>query len=1119
MMVVAGGLICDIPGVAQNVGGRLSGRATDPSGAVVPGVQVVTRNTSTNVSATTETNESGYYAIQLPIGVYEVTASHPGLESVAQQNVTITVGGDVGLDFVLKPATARTVVEVQAQATPLITPNEAGVTITVQPDLLNDFPIEISGATRNSAEFLAMVPGYTGSTFSANLNGGNGFDQEILIDDTWEAPCGFCTGNQSQMIVPSFAVQEFQVISNNVDAQYGRTSTGAIKFAFKSGSNAFHGDAFEYNRNEAYDARNFFAPTVGLDRQNEFGGEIGGPIRRNKTFFYGYYDGFRYSTTSTGVISSVLTPAMKAGDFSAAGIPPIYDPATTAPNGSGGFSRQQFSYNGQLNVIPPNSPELSSVSRYYASLLPPPNLPGIVNNYLGWSSYLNNSDTYLVKIDHSFSNTSQLSASYSWWTNPIGSPLNTSFGPNVSEWYETQHGDRAIVNWNKSLSGDKLNHFLAAFNLFYFVQYHAGQKSVNVGNGGNALAGLTGVAQGASAAISVGPYFLNSGGGLNKIAHSDGEIADDFSWLRGSHQMQFGVQVTNFYTIGLQFTFDPYGVFSFSPTETGLPTDFANTGYVAASYLLGQVDSVTFGQEPSQAWIQTYRALYAQDKWKIRHNLTLSYGLRWDYDAPIATRDNNIANLDPTLANPGAGFLPGALVFAGFGPGQAGKRQFANYWHKGFGPRLGLTYALSPKTVFRGAYGVMYSGNSGPAIFLNQQGYFTNATLSTLNGGVTPAFDWQSGVPAVPLGPYFTPTFANGGSTSYMQPNGARLPMIQNWNIGLEKQLKTGVVIDASWVGTASHHLLNGALDYNQLNPVYLTLGSELYDSLSASQPVPGITLPWAGFSGTVAQALRPLPQYQGITLSSDPIGNGTYNALQVRAQQKLSHGLAYLITYAVSKDLTDAPGFGGGAFLGATQNYYNMRAEKSIAPWNQVQTFGAAYSYDLPVGKGKWLNFKTPIMNKVLGEWKTTGFFSAASGSPIGVYTELSLPAIGGLRANLNKGVPILLNHNNGTFNPWIDTYLNINAFSAPAPFTFGNTGPELPSTRTFGGYGMNAALLKTIPLTERVGLVLKGEFFGVLNHNIFGGPITDINNPAFGQIWSASGNRTGQMSMTLKF
>jgi hypothetical protein len=195
------------------------------------------------------------------------------------------------------------------------------------------------------------------------------------------------------------------------------------------------------------------------------------------------------------------------------------------------------------------------------------------------------------------------------------------------------------------------------------------------------------------------------------------------------------------------------------------------------------------------------------------------------------------------------------------------------------------------------------------------------------------------------------------------------------------------------------------------------------------------------------------------------------------------------------------------------------MRAEKSIAPWNQPQTFFAAYSYDLPAGKGKWLNIGSPVLDKILGEWKTTGYFNAAPGSPIGITTELSLPAIGGVRASYNKGVPKLVDYNNSTFNPFMDTYLNINAFSAPAPFTFGNTGPELPNIRTFGGYGMNAALLKTVPLTERVGLVLKGEFFGVLNHNIFGGPITDINSPAFGQIWSASGNRTGQMSMTLKF
>src|SRR5579885_1990378 len=381
VLIVESGLT-SLPGFAQNPGGRVSGQITDPSGAAIPDVQIKARDVSTNVVSMTRSNASGYYLLQLPVGIYEISASATGFRQVVRQNVAVTVGADVGIDFHLQLATSRTVVQVQGQVSPLITPNESSVQTTVGNDLVSTLPVEVAGGMRNSADFLKLTPGYQGNSFEANLNGGDGLDQEVLIDGA------------------------------NVDAQYGRTSTGAIKYVFKSGTNQFHGSAFEYNRNEVYDSRNFFAANRGLDRQNEFGAELGGPIRRDKTFFYGYYDGFRYTNSNPATFYSVLTPAMKAGDFTAVGIPPIYDPATTTANGEGGFTRQQFSCNGVLNVICPD--RISSISAHFAALFPNPNLPGLTNNYIGTSTTVNNSDQFLVKIDHNISSGSLLSGSFSF---------------------------------------------------------------------------------------------------------------------------------------------------------------------------------------------------------------------------------------------------------------------------------------------------------------------------------------------------------------------------------------------------------------------------------------------------------------------------------------------------------------------------------------------------------------------------------------------------------------------------------------------------------------------------------------------------------------------------------
>lgn len=1107
-LIGPGELLC------QQSGGRISGQVADPSGAAVPDAQVEAKHIATNVVTAAKSNTSGYYTIQLPVGVYEIRVSHPGFSTTVQQNVTVTVGADVGLNVALVIASQTTTVNVTETVVPLITPDEASGSTTVESALVANMPVEVSGGMRNSADFLRITPGYQGTSFSARLNGGVGLDQEVMVDGVNVSPVGFGTGIQgAQMTVPSFAVQEFQVVGTNIDAQYGRTSSGAIKYAFKSGTNDFHGSAFEYLKNTDFDARNYFAPIRGLDRQNEFGSEIGGPIKKDKTFFYGYYDGFRFSQSNPATFYSLLTPAMKTGDFSAPGIPAIYDPTT----------QTQFSCAGVQNVICPD--RISPISASFMALLPDPNLPGLTNNYKGTSSTTNNSDQFLVKIDQELHPGSSISGSYSFMTEPtstvgaFGTPLSGSIAGN--------HGTRIIFNWTEAISPTLLNHFMAGESRWAFFGDNGGMTSLANGPNFNEKAGLTGVDPAGEANLSVGPYFLGIGGYVNKQSHTEWELGDDLTWLHGSHLAQFGVKHQTYYTIGLQAVCQPVGTFDFGPAETGLPGN-SGTGFSVASFLLGAVDSGNWCQEPSSAWVMPYSALYAQDHWKIRRNLTLSYGLRWEYSSPITERKDRMANFDPTLPNPGAGNLPGALIFAGTGAGRSGKTTFGDDWYRGFGPRLGIAYSPNKSTVFRAAYGIMYDTNAGPAIFQNQQGYFTNATLSSLDGGITPAFNWATGFPSVPLGPIFSPTFANGGSTTYMQPNGAREPMVENWNVGVQRQIPGGIVIDASYVGTAMHHILDGNLDLNQLNPSYLSLGPLLDSSVnSPAAQAAGIAIPYAGFTGTVAQALRPYPQYQQILLVQDPVGNNTYNSLQIKAQKAFSAGISFVLSYTLSKDLTDTDGEGGGGFIGGAQNYYDLRAEKAVAAADVPQAFVAGYSYDLPVGKGKkFLNLQNRTLDKIIGGWTTSGIITVQSGTPLGVTTELNLPAITGPLSGYNTpqgvradvvGSNFYVNHDRGTFNPATDLYLNPAAFALPAPFTFGDSPRLFSQIRSFGLREWDAALLKRFHFTDRVSFGLKGEFFNVLNNVNFGAPVTDLQNPSFGHIFSAGNPRTGQVSGTI--
>ena len=350
--------------------------------------------------------------------------------------------------------------------------------------------------------------------------------------------------------------------------------------------------------------------------------------------------------------------------------------------------------------------------------------------------------------------------------------------------------------------------------------------------------------------------------------------------------------------------------------------------------------------------------------------------------------------------------------------------------------------------------------------------------------------------------------------------------------MGVQHQIVWGIVVDASYVGNASHHLSNGNVSYNQLTPTQLSLGQSLLGAQinSAAALAAGIQSPYPGFTGTVAQALRPYPQYGTIIMTSDIVGNNTYNAFQIKAEKRFSQGIAFLLSYVNSKNLTDDDGHNGSANMGnGTQNYYNLRAEKAVSSLDYPQHFIASYTYDLPIGQGKLLNINQPILNKVVGGWHWSGIVTFESGAPLGITTEANVPteASGSagaasvqaiIRPNVINGVSPFVNNRRGSFVPQ-DLYLNVNAFAVPAPDTFGD-GPRLYSNiRAFGTKDFDTAVYKTIAITERLSFNLKGEFFNAFNTVNFGAPVTDIQNPSFGKITNAGTPRIVQLSGTVKW
>lgn len=343
--------------------------------------------------------------------------------------------------------------------------------------------------------------------------------------------------------------------------------------------------------------------------------------------------------------------------------------------------------------------------------------------------------------------------------------------------------------------------------------------------------------------------------------------------------------------------------------------------------------------------------------------------------------------------------------------------------------------------------------------------------------------------------------------------------MVENWNIGVQQMLPGSVMIDVSYLGLATHHLGNGKLNENQLNPKYLSLGSLLNQPIgSAAANAAGIFAPYPGFTGSVAQALVPYPQYQNITLLSDPIGNNLYDALQVRLQKRFAHGLTFLGSFNYSKNLTDADGQSTAGTLGGAQNYYNVSLEKAVAALDVPLAFNGSYTYDLPFGTNKLRTGNKFVDKYLIGGWKTSGLWTVQNGTPLGITTELSLAAIGALRANVLSS-QLYGTHTRSTFNPAADLYLNPAAFAAPAPFTFGDSPRLFSQVRAFGTISWNVALLKTIPIKEHVNFTLRPEFFNVLNNVNFSAPTVDVNNLAFGKITSAGSPRLGQISATMSW
>ena len=1124
-------------GVSQINKGSLSGIVTDPSGAVVPGANVELVETETEAKQQTTADTSGYYAFSLlDLGTYVLTITRPGFKTYTSTDIVLNAGTNARVDVTLQVGQTSQQVTVTGEVPALETRNPAVGNIE-DTKTLAQLPLQLSGAKRDPTQYEATIPGYQGGAgFTSNFNGSIGTYNELLVNGA-PAECNPAVlGGCLRASFSSEAVSEFKVASDTT-ADMGFTAGAVVSIVSKSGTNTFHGSAYEYLRNDDLDARSFFSPSVPKDKQNEFGFTVGGPVviphvynGKSKTFFFFNLGWFRFLNAAAGSVLTMPIQAYRNGDFSsllgpqigtdALGRPvlsgEIYDPSTTrVVNGT--IVRDPFFG----NMI--QQAAFSPVSAKFQSFYPQLTFSNQTsNNYVeSGGTGATRERTVSIQIDQ-YVGPNHISGFF--WTdhstNASPFPLPDIFAVRDAS-FTVGHNIR--LDWTRSFSPTTVNDAVLGMDRAFDTLY----SDKAAANNGAALIGQPNALGPCLPAVHIGAFFAGTQTEL-KCGQSEGDtnwrILDNLSHTRGKHLLKFGFDWIHW---NGNFPVTNNGQFTFLGAETGLPGPFlAQTGFPYASFLLGAVDdSAVQGGNYEDGRSYTF-GFYAQDEYKVTPKLTLSLGLRYDAQPFPEMDKNEVSQFNPRLPNPGAGNLPGALTFAGVGPGRLGIRRVApsHWFDRNFAPRVGFAYQLRQSTVVRGSYGVYW----GPVTqqmagfdAIEQQGFFPLFTKSSTDG-FTPAFDWTNGFPLPPegIGPNFSPTVANGSNTYYFGPDAGRAPFIEMVHLDLQHQFRSNVVVTGGYVGQFARGVIaTGVENINQINYAkYGSLGSLLTaDINSQAARAGGIPIPYAGFQGTVAQALRPFPQYLTVMNEGSAISWSNYNSVQIKAQKEFSNGLSFLVGYTISKNLADISTSVPGFFASSPQDFFNHRAEKALSNIDIPQAMIFNYVYELPFGPGKkFANSRNSMNRYLLGGWSITGVHQ--SGSPVGVTTEQVLPTMGGalnaalLRPNRVPGVRIGTGVGCSGFDPAKDKLLNVAAFTDPPPFQFGNVSRTLGNVRACGFANENITLNKTIPLhKERATLRIGIDTFNLLNRVQWAGPATDVDAPA--QFGTITGTGTGRI------
>ena len=1129
---------------AQATSGSMSGTIQDPGGAVVPGANVDATEQASGRAFKVASTEAGLYVFgALPPGVYTITVTQPGFKTNVQTGVEIRLGLRATLDIKLAVGDVQETVEVKAEV-PLLETTSPIRGQNVSPQLMTNLPL-FNGVLRNAESFVGYMPGVN-TVAETSINGSNGRAKEVMIDGA------SLTSPESGGVAfnsPGFeAFGEFKLITSTFNAEYGRLGGGMEIFVTKSGSNRVHGSAFLNLKRDVLDAATWAsnsnpANAPGYrpkERFNEEGGTAGGPVwipkvydGRNKSFFY-----FTYAKIIQPVAIAVNggetlpTGLMRQGNFSE--VATIYDPnSTTLVNGVN--TRTPFAN----NQIPQN--QWSKVSTAFLPFIPNTTAPGVTGNYSYIQSTTTNDYLWSLKIDHAITSNNRIS----FFLGQEQSISNTDQflpGPLSNGLYSTQKPGNYRLNDDWILTPTLLLHTTAGYSRSQQGWDNPLQKGFSSKVGLNPS--LAGTKADATPIVTFETDALQqwgmnqgkvaTGGQYNWTTH----INQQLTWTRGKHEFKMGWDLRRLRTFGNDWA-GTNGTYYFSRSQTALPTALTTTGNAFASFLLGAVD-LAQGNFPPPMLGQIrygYHAGFWQDTWRITPRFTLDYGVR--YEVPIGwhDRNGNYTTLNPTLPNPTAGNLPGALQFMGVGAGRSGVLRPYPTDYKDIGPRGGFAYRLTEHTVLRGGFGIYYQalGNGGCGC---TDGF--NGSFAQNSDGVNPAFGWDNGGVRPPAGtkppPQLLPGYDNFNSGIYqMSPNYGMAPRIYNWSFTIQREYKNWL-FEGAYVGNRGHGL-NASVYTNQLPASSLSLGSLLTKNINDpavkaagySEPFPGFAAGWGG-GATLAQALRPYPQYGTVLMINSGVGKTWYDSFQGKIERRFG-ALNLMASYVMSKTLnlmTYRAIFSQGAQI-QTQDSYNINDAKSYSPEDYPHYVNILTSYNLPVGKGKrFLSGSGRLVDALAGGWVLSATNQYRSGGLIQIVTPgnpLGSTIFSPLTKANYTGNPIRTGVASTSLDPnnpnvrWFNSGTSAPFAVAPA-YTFGSTGMYNGAFRNPWFRQENFSIVKSFRFWESVMLTYRADAFNIFNRTSFGGVNGTVGNVNFGRVTGAqNGARAITMGLRAEF